>query len=74
MQIFNSFLMQNKSCSNFYRFMHCHFEWHMAAGMALVLQIGESSDMKNPPENFPTCNNFKPDIDRAFLDANRITL
>ena len=54
--------------------MHCHFEWHMAVGMSLVLQVGETTDMKNPPANFPKCNNYKPDVDRAFLSANRISL
>lgn len=43
-------------------FVHCHFDWHLAVGMALVLQVGEVEEMKTPPNAFPTCNNFSPSI------------
>lgn len=43
-----------------YWMLHCHFEWHMAVGMGLVVQIGEPSDMQKPPANFPKCGNFLP--------------
>lgn len=42
--------------------MHCHFEWHMAVGMGLVLQVGETSQMVKPPKNFPKCNSYTPDL------------
>ena len=42
--------------------MHCHFEWHMAAGMGLVLQVGEPEEMVKAPPNFPKCGNFLPNI------------
>jgi hypothetical protein len=48
--------------------MHCHFEWHMAVGMGLVLQVGETSQMLKPPPNFPKCGNYLPDIDSSVLD------
>lgn len=47
--------------------MHCHFDWHMAVGMGFVLQVGEVSDMVKPPENFPKCGNFLPDINGSVL-------
>lgn len=43
-------------------FVHCHFDWHLAVGMALVLQVGELNDMKTAPKGFPKCNNFQPKI------------
>ncbi|KAG5671819.1 hypothetical protein PVAND_001994 [Polypedilum vanderplanki] len=43
-------------------FLHCHFEWHINVGMSLVLQVGEKTEMVQPPENFPKCNSFTPKI------------
>lgn len=42
-------------------FMHCHIAWHLNAGMALVVQVGEISDMVPAPNGFPKCGDFKPD-------------
>lgn len=42
-------------------------EWHFAIGMGLVLQVGEPSEMVTAPKNFPTCNNYLPDIDSSIL-------
>ncbi|ETN61043.1 multicopper oxidase [Anopheles darlingi] len=43
--------------------MHCHFEWHTAVGMALVLQVGNTDQMVKPPSNFPKCNSYTPKVD-----------
>lgn len=64
-------------------FLHCHYgkftvkvnlllifsclEWHMANGMALVVQVGESYQMVTPPLGFPKCNNFTPKLYRQYL-------
>lgn len=42
--------------------LHCHFEWHLAIGMGLVLQVGERHEMVPPPPNFPRCGNYMPDV------------
>ncbi|XP_055589939.1 uncharacterized protein LOC129742118 [Uranotaenia lowii] len=42
--------------------MHCHFEWHMADGMQLVLQVGEIDQMLKAPADFPRCTDFKSKI------------
>uniref|UniRef100_U5EZN5 Putative laccase 2 n=1 Tax=Corethrella appendiculata TaxID=1370023 RepID=U5EZN5_9DIPT len=42
--------------------MHCHFEWHTAVGMSILLQVGETSEHVKPPENFPKCGNYVPKI------------
>lgn len=46
-----------------YWLLHCHLLFHSAAGMDLVIKIGEDSDIPRPPPNFPTCGNFRsPDL------------
>lgn len=40
--------------------MHCHIDTHIEVGMALVIQVGEASDMRSTPPNFPTCGNYSP--------------
>lgn len=39
-------------------FFHCHLEFHMHAGMAAIIQIGEKKDMLPSPPGFPTCGNY----------------
>ncbi|OWF54327.1 Laccase-2 [Mizuhopecten yessoensis] len=40
-------------------FMHCHIEMHQVAGMAVLFQEGDISDMTPTPEGFPTCGDFE---------------
>ncbi|XP_058056326.1 uncharacterized protein LOC131207717 [Anopheles bellator] len=42
--------------------VHCHFEWHLANGMGLVLQVGELSEMLKPPADFPRCGSYQPPL------------
>uniref|UniRef100_A0AAG5DEL4 Uncharacterized protein n=1 Tax=Anopheles atroparvus TaxID=41427 RepID=A0AAG5DEL4_ANOAO len=42
--------------------VHCHFEWHLGIGMSLVLQVGETDQMKRAPADFPRCGSYKPDV------------
>lgn len=42
--------------------LHCHFEWHLSVGMALVFQVGEPENMVKPPKDFPKCGNYQPAI------------
>lgn len=44
-------------------FLHCHFEWHMAMGMSLILQVGEVSDFVKAPHGFPTCGDYVPRVE-----------
>lgn len=41
-----------------YWFVHCHVEIHMRLGMALILKVGDKSDMVPVPKNFPTCGDY----------------
>lgn len=48
--------------------LHCHFEWHMAMGMTLIVQVGEPSDFVKAPKGFPTCRDYTPDVDTLMQD------
>lgn len=43
--------------------LHCHFEWHMAMGMSLIVQVGELADFVTAPTGFPTCGDYMPKLD-----------
>ncbi|KDR11747.1 laccase-2-like isoform X2 [Zootermopsis nevadensis] len=45
-----------------YWFLHCHFLYHIATGMSVVLQVGEKSDVPTPPTGFPKCGSFTPQV------------
>lgn len=47
-----------------YWLFHCHIEFHAEIGMALVLKVGDRSEMLSAPANFPTCSDFTPDYGR----------
>ncbi|KAL0274857.1 UNVERIFIED_CONTAM: hypothetical protein PYX00_002890 [Menopon gallinae] len=53
-----------------YWLFHCHIEFHMELGMALIFKVGEDSDYPRQPPHFPQCNNFYPteesEIDESF--------
>ncbi|XP_049881247.1 uncharacterized protein LOC126377517 isoform X2 [Pectinophora gossypiella] len=44
-----------------YWLFHCHIEFHVEVGMALVFKVGEHRDMKPVPRDFPTCGSYMPD-------------
>ena len=41
---------------------HCHFEAHLVNGMFLIIEVGERSEMKQPPPDFPRCSAYLPTI------------
>lgn len=41
-------------------FFHCHFSWHTASGMNVVLHVGKPYDLPPVPPNFPRCYNWTP--------------
>lgn len=47
--------------------LHCHLEFHAEIGMALIIQVGEKSEMKPVPSNFPKCGNYMPE---PLIDEN----
>lgn len=44
-----------------YWLFHCHIEFHVEIGMALVFKVGEHKDMAPIPKNFPTCGSYMPE-------------
>lgn len=43
-----------------YWLFHCHMDWHLSIGMAVMIQVGEVHEMRKPPDNFPRCGNYMP--------------
>lgn len=41
----------------------------MAVGMGLVLQVGELHEMLPPPDNFPKCNTYTPNVDTTLFSS-----
>lgn len=39
---------------------HCHIEFHVEVGMALIFKVGDYNQMRPLPQNFPYCSNFFP--------------
>lgn len=44
-----------------YWLFHCHIEFHVEIGMALVFKVGDHKDMAPIPRDFPTCGSYMPD-------------
>lgn len=45
-----------------YWLFHCHIEFHVETGMAMVFKVGEHEDMLPVPANFPKCNDYYYDL------------
>lgn len=43
-----------------YWIFHCHIEYHVEVGMALVFKVGDHKQMLPMPKDFPTCSNYMP--------------
>lgn len=44
-----------------YWLFHCHIEFHVEVGMALVFKVGDHKDMTPIPHDFPRCGDYMPD-------------
>uniref|UniRef100_A0A2C9KAB9 Uncharacterized protein n=1 Tax=Biomphalaria glabrata TaxID=6526 RepID=A0A2C9KAB9_BIOGL len=44
---------------------HCHIEFHAELGMFLILKEGNTHQMPSMPEDFPSCQNWKPTKDSS---------
>ncbi|XP_055904977.1 uncharacterized protein LOC129940613 [Eupeodes corollae] len=42
--------------------MHCHYEWHFATGMGVIIQVGDTNQMVRAPADFPKCKNYQPQV------------
>lgn len=45
-----------------YWLFHCHIEFHVEVGMALVFKVGDHDQMRPVPKDFPTCSNYMPRV------------
>lgn len=50
------------TCFAGFMFLHCHSEWHLHTGMRMIVKLGEKSEMKKPPKDFPKCGNYLPSV------------
>ncbi|XP_039275445.1 laccase isoform X2 [Nilaparvata lugens] len=58
-----------------YWLFHCHLEFHVEVGMAMIFQVGEHTEMPPVPPKFPTCGDYLPSADadsRAAVVDNEI--
>lgn len=39
---------------------HCHIEFHVEVGMAVIFKVGDHAQMPRVPRGFPTCGNYFP--------------
>lgn len=44
---------------------HCHIEFHVEVGMALVFKVGEHDEMPPVPLHFPQCGNYMTELSPA---------
>ena len=51
-------MVQFKASNPGYWYMHCHTEFHNEAGMALLLKVGEESQMTPAPHDMNKCGDF----------------
>ncbi|XP_046614059.1 laccase-1-like [Neodiprion virginianus] len=43
-----------------YWLFHCHIEFHVELGMALIFKVGEHEDFPPVPDKFPRCGSYTP--------------
>ena len=39
--------------------LHCHLDNHHVIGMAVIIQVGDITEMQKKPEDFPRCGNWR---------------
>lgn len=42
---------------------HCHIEFHVEVGMALIFKVGEHEDFSSVPAGFPQCGDYLSDLE-----------
>lgn len=47
--------------------LHCHVSAHNYFGMKIIVQIGERYQFVKPPDGFPTCHDFVPNVRRIDM-------
>lgn len=43
-----------------YWLFHCHIEFHVELGMALIFKVGQHEDFPPVPKDFPRCGSYTP--------------
>lgn len=56
-----------------YWLFHCHIEFHVELGMAVVFKVGQHEEFSSPPPGFPRCGNYMPseqDLEHTNSDVD----
>ncbi|XP_044258948.1 laccase-5-like isoform X2 [Tribolium madens] len=53
-------IIRFKATNPGYWLFHCHIEFHVEVGMALVFKIGKDHEMPPIPKDFPKCGDYVP--------------
>lgn len=53
--------------------MHCHLDFHAEVGMAVILKVGDFSQMLPKPKGFPMCHDFTSMSDEQSLGMRVVT-
>ncbi|KAJ3627121.1 hypothetical protein MTP99_014525 [Tenebrio molitor] len=61
-------IIRFKATNPGYWLFHCHIEFHVEVGMALVFKIGEDHEMSPIPRNFPRCGNYIPNVNSTDVE------
>ncbi|XP_065208115.1 uncharacterized protein LOC135836952 [Planococcus citri] len=56
-----------------YWLLHCHLDFHVEVGMAVVLKVGEEKDFPSVPRNFPRCGDYYHQLNTPDQQTTRTT-
>lgn len=51
--------------------LHCHIDFHVEVGMALVFKVGDYNQMTPLPPDFPTCSNYMPQPNGEHTESTK---
>lgn len=54
--------------------LHCHIDFHAEVGMALILKVGEYSQMAPVPRSFPQCFEYVAENDAEEIISLAVSL
>ena len=69
-QIVELTLNNDVFCISGYWLFHCHFLYHHATGMSMVMQVGDPEDIPPVPRNFPRCGDYLPSEPASIADVS----
>lgn len=59
-----------RACNPGWWFFHCHYEYHMFAGMSASIRVGKDADIPTPPATLPKCGNYLAPVNMKSYNYN----